>query len=285
MFRYLIVILLLLSQQALAEVDGSLCFNKKNLKISALPFSKNEDVSKVLIENNGKVIFSLESMLNDKKDFYFYQDIDFDNVDELFIYDSAIPENISYSVYKINCNEIIPFHPSYLTNFNFDKVNKTLNEVMKDGVNSIKNKYCFGELGYYLCNTKKTLVKYNYSAIWRSDFFDERLNNIRKDILLDDDSLELDKSINNVDLEKYNNIAYYLEQSGNYDEAILILEKIIKQYPKRTVAYINLGDAYWGRGERNKSRIYYKKYIEQMSGKGKSNRIPVIVKERVEGNL
>ena len=47
-------------------------------------------------------------------------------------------------------------------------------------------------------------------------------------------------------LREYNDIAYYLEQSKAYDEAVFLLEKIIKEFPNRTVAYINLGDAYWG---------------------------------------
>lgn len=78
----------------------------------------------------------------------------------------------------------------------------------------------------------------------------------------------------------FNDIGYYLEQSGLYEEAIYILEKIIEAYPERTVAYINLGDAYWGMGNYIKAKESYKVYIKQMKNKGKENIIPKRVLKR-----
>ncbi|MEM0942115.1 MAG: tetratricopeptide repeat protein [Bacteroidota bacterium] len=84
------------------------------------------------------------------------------------------------------------------------------------------------------------------------------------------------------DAEYYNNFAYYLEQSGAYQEAIFLLEEVIEKFPSRTVAYINLGDAYWGLGEQEKARTAYRIYTYQMQEKGKAGRIPDVVLERVK---
>ncbi len=70
-------------------------------------------------------------------------------------------------------------------------------------------------------------------------------------------------------LTQYNNIAYYLEQAGAYEESIFLLEKIIEKYPKRTVAYLNLRDAYYGKGDKGKAKEYYKIYTQQMREKAK----------------
>lgn len=83
-------------------------------------------------------------------------------------------------------------------------------------------------------------------------------------------------------LTQYNNIAYYLQQAGANEEAIYLLEKIIKKFPNRTVAYINLGDAYWALGEKAKARKAYSTYIEQMCAKGLEKKIPRKVLERVK---
>ncbi|GFD76208.1 hypothetical protein KUL113_56280 [Tenacibaculum sp. KUL113] len=92
--------------------------------------------------------------------------------------------------------------------------------------------------------------------------------------------------INNIDvsegnLSKYNDIGYFLEQSGLYEEAVYILEVIIKEFPNRTVAYINLGDAYWGLGKKEEAKQAYKIYIEQMKAKNKESKIPSQVLERI----
>lgn len=52
----------------------------------------------------------------------------------------------------------------------------------------------------------------------------------------------------------HNNIAYFLEQRNLYNESVYILEKIIGMFPARTVAYINLGDAYWGLHEKGDAK-------------------------------
>ena len=82
-------------------------------------------------------------------------------------------------------------------------------------------------------------------------------------------------------LTTYNNIAYYLQKAGANEEAVYLLEKIIKKFPNRTVAYYNLGDSYWELGEKKKAINAYTTYIEQMCHKGLQKKIPKVVLERV----
>ena len=83
-------------------------------------------------------------------------------------------------------------------------------------------------------------------------------------------------------LSKYNNIAYYLQKAGAHKEAIYLLEKIIEKFPNRTVAYYNLGDAYWALGKKQKAIKAYTTYIEQMCHKGLQKKIPDVILERIK---
>jgi len=85
----------------------------------------------------------------------------------------------------------------------------------------------------------------------------------------------LDKhTISNDNVRQYNDIAYYLEQAKLYNESVFLLEKIIKKFPERTVAYINLGDTYIGLGNVTKAQEAYRKYIELMKIDNKADKIP-----------
>jgi len=82
-------------------------------------------------------------------------------------------------------------------------------------------------------------------------------------------------------LTPYNNIAYYLQKAGANKEAVYLLEKIIEKFPKRTVAYYNLGDAYWALGWKEEAKKVYETYVKQMTAKGKEKRIPKVIKQRI----
>jgi len=91
--------------------------------------------------------------------------------------------------------------------------------------------------------------------------------------------------LNEIKIEKktltpYNNIAYHLQKAGANEEAVYLLEKIIEMFPKRTVAYYNLGDAYWALGRKEEAKKMYATYVKQMTAQGKEKRIPKVVKER-----
>jgi TolA-binding protein len=80
----------------------------------------------------------------------------------------------------------------------------------------------------------------------------------------------------------YNDIGFFLEQGDKYADAVSVLEEVVKAVPNRTVAYINLGDAYFGLHQPDKAREAYLKYIELMKKEGKEAKIPKCVLERVK---
>ncbi|QKF78275.1 tetratricopeptide repeat protein [Arcobacter defluvii] len=82
-------------------------------------------------------------------------------------------------------------------------------------------------------------------------------------------------------LQKYNDLAYYLQLSNKNKEAIFILEKIIEKFPNRTVAYLNLADAYNGLNNKDNAKQNYKKYIELMKLDNKKSKIPIRVFEHL----
>ncbi|MCI0501482.1 MAG: tetratricopeptide repeat protein [Epsilonproteobacteria bacterium] len=96
--------------------------------------------------------------------------------------------------------------------------------------------------------------------------------------ILSIDSFMITKS---EDVEKYNNMAYFIQQFGANKESAFLLEKIIAKFPDRTVAYLNLGDAYWGMGDKVKAISVYQTYIHQMKQKGLEAKIPKKVLERI----
>jgi len=83
-------------------------------------------------------------------------------------------------------------------------------------------------------------------------------------------------------LESYNNIAYYLQKAGHNKEAILLFKNILNEFPNRTVAYLNNGDAYLGMSNSFKASQYYAQYIKLMQKEGKDSRIPDRIKSIIE---
>lgn len=80
-----------------------------------------------------------------------------------------------------------------------------------------------------------------------------------------------------------NNYAYYLSETDRYEEAMPIIEKVIKLSPNRAVAYLNLGDCYDKRYKNSKNEKdkensikNYKKYISLLK---KDAKIPENVKK------
>lgn len=80
----------------------------------------------------------------------------------------------------------------------------------------------------------------------------------------------------------FNDYGYFLEQGKQYREAIDILNAVLFHAPERMVAYINLGDAYWGLKDKGNAKEAYKKYIELMKKNGNEKKKPKRVVERVE---
>lgn len=79
----------------------------------------------------------------------------------------------------------------------------------------------------------------------------------------------------------YNDIAFYLEQNDHNEEAIYILNEVVRKFNERVVAYLNLADAYWKRGNKQDAYVNYWQYADTMHKKNKQNKIPARVNERL----
>ncbi|PKQ61187.1 hypothetical protein BZG01_19760 [Labilibaculum manganireducens] len=91
-----------------------------------------------------------------------------------------------------------------------------------------------------------------------------------------------EQPILNSNVVKYNDLAFDLARGKAFEQSSFLLERIIAKFPNRTVAYINLGDAYWGLKEKDNAKQAYQKYIELMKASSKESKIPERVFERVK---
>ena len=79
----------------------------------------------------------------------------------------------------------------------------------------------------------------------------------------------------------YNNIAYYLNSSGQHVQAYKLLDEILDKYPKRAIAYLNSADAFLAVDREKDALSRYRKYIELMKKQGKESIIVARVVEFV----
>jgi len=85
------------------------------------------------------------------------------------------------------------------------------------------------------------------------------------------------------DVAAMNDKAYYLEQFKCYKTSSFILEKVLAKEPERVVAWLNLGDSYWGQNKKEEAQKAYKKYVTLMKKQNKDlNKIPQRVNERTK---
>ena len=80
----------------------------------------------------------------------------------------------------------------------------------------------------------------------------------------------------------FNDLGYFLEQSGMYADAVRVLETVIGGFPDRTVAYLNLADAYSGLGDTAKAVSNYRTYRDKMLASGKNDKIPQRVLQQLK---
>ncbi|WP_157650600.1 tetratricopeptide repeat protein [Burkholderia ubonensis] len=92
---------------------------------------------------------------------------------------------------------------------------------------------------------------------------------------------ELASYVDSEDVEDVNNLAFYLTQYGRSGDAIPVLQAVIKKFPARTVARLNLADAYWAGGDKELAIPQYREYRRQMNEKGMSAKIPQRVLKRI----
>jgi tetratricopeptide (TPR) repeat protein len=80
----------------------------------------------------------------------------------------------------------------------------------------------------------------------------------------------------------FNDLGFFYEQNRQYEKSLKILVNVISKFPDRIVAYVNIGDTYWGMGERENAKEAYLKYIELMEKEGKEAKVPNRVLVRIK---
>ncbi|WP_294311515.1 tetratricopeptide repeat protein [uncultured Chryseobacterium sp.] len=90
-----------------------------------------------------------------------------------------------------------------------------------------------------------------------------------------------DIKISNV--ESANNQAFNLEKIGANQQSKILLEQIIRQFPERIVAYLNLADVLWKIQDHDQAKIHYAKYLSLMKSQNKNlSKVPQRVYDRIK---
>jgi hypothetical protein len=75
-----------------------------------------------------------------------------------------------------------------------------------------------------------------------------------------------------------NDLGFFLVEAKRFAEGAKILEKVLAADSNRTVAYLNLGDAYGGMGKAVEAKANYRSYSDRMTKDGKAAKIPARIK-------
>lgn len=77
-----------------------------------------------------------------------------------------------------------------------------------------------------------------------------------------------------------NDLAFLFEQAGYYNEAVVLLQQVIRKHPDRAVAYLNLADSYWALNQKAEAGATYQQY-QQLMHKQNRHKMPKRVAARI----
>jgi len=86
--------------------------------------------------------------------------------------------------------------------------------------------------------------------------------------------LEISEHLTKENVESANNLAFYLSQNRRSYDALQLLQAIVRNFPDRVVAKLNLADAFWANDTLEPAKEMYASYVAQMKSLGKANLIP-----------
>ncbi|MFK0376411.1 tetratricopeptide repeat protein [Pandoraea sp. NPDC090278] len=92
--------------------------------------------------------------------------------------------------------------------------------------------------------------------------------------LLDYQISEMISNITEENVRDINDLGYFLIRGGRSSDARAILEQIIEKFPERTVAKLNLADAYWSMEMFSHAEIFYAQYVSDMKARKLERKIP-----------
>lgn len=163
--------------------------------------------------------------------------------------------------------EGVLFNRLYLDNF--DMYQKTIDDLQSLG-NSHKEEYNKDKITGSIYNSQNKLFAHVTYETSIENFYINYPDLNKSNFIID-----------NVELA--NNQAYNLEQIGANSFSKYILNEIIKQYPNRILAFLNLADVDWKLGNKEEAKKNYNIYISLMKKLNKNlDKIPKRVYERTK---
>lgn len=201
---------------------------------------------------------------------------------------------------KINDDNTFTFSVGKVKNKGFLKVFKDSNVTYLDFTDGISGMYANDTIS--IQNSGNSMNKYThfkecnemYIHLVKKSYFDNlySLLSCQKNLsdfvvsckLSDIEKMIIEIPVKDNNIDQYNNLAYYLAKTKNGNQfAIIILKEIIKKYPHRTVAHLNLADSLWIAGEKEEASLNYKEYLSLMKSQKKDlNKVPKYVGKRIK---
>jgi hypothetical protein len=135
--------------------------------------------------------------------------------------------------------------------------------------------------GYRNCESLGTLK--DLKNLFKNAQFDQENENLAYAKTYQLDYYLACQPIDNTSVQSYNDIAFYMDELNLVNPSINLLRKIIRKYPERVVAHLNIADAYWKNEEIKKATWHYNQYVDLMKSQGKDlTKIPLRVYERID---
>lgn len=196
-------------------------------------------------------------------------------------------ENIDvYNIFECEKNNLFlknilkRYDSRYKTTYSIAKISNLNIDEFKIEIDSFNNKYNEKQISYISGYQEgKEVQDIDYYKLIKETFNNKKYDEIK---MYTNEFVIQELGIENLNINDFNNIAYYAYKSKAYEESIYILTKIIQKFPRRVVAYLNIADCYWEIKEKEKAIINYKKYIQLMKEQKKDlKKIPKYVYDRI----
>ncbi|BDM65253.1 hypothetical protein NFHSH190041_27050 [Shewanella sp. NFH-SH190041] len=288
MNKILTIFLILISFKSIAfdEYSGIHTYHldiMKNGKIFTLTEDSGEGTLKILDDKNDLVLNSSNLIIDGYSFFYKIKNLPGNHKGFKFInrgssFDGEMVYTVEYynkSFFITNVEESanIRRDPSYQFSYEITCNRKVSYNLNKNPSPEIP----FVIFDYNNNNYDKFCKKKIYPIFPLKDLEEYLKEKIMFEIIMDD-AIHLVKEIpiTNKNIATYNNIAYYvyINDHSNAKVAIYILEHVIKKSPNRSVAYLNIADAFLSEKNYSKATEMYKKYVSILKAKGKEDKIP-----------
>jgi len=136
---------------------------------------------------------------------------------------------------------------------------------------------------YDLVNMKKSEYKKDFDTLIKLNYTNGinvfRSKDITRSIMFLEPYIQTALDNNYYYPDIFNDYGFLLQQAGRNKDAVKILSLVVKNTPKRAVAYLNLADAYWDVGDKLNASLNYKKYTS-LKTYANHDKIPIRAIER-----